>query len=305
MLADIWIAMAIGITNALLLSEKTQLETYAQQVERTEYRALARFLLVTLIIFPALPDQDFTRFQFNPFRIWKIVVLVSSIGFAGYILAKRFGARAGLWLSGLLGGIVSSTAVSIAMGREARQDPERAGAALQATLLACSIMYLRILALLVFFNRTIAESLWWRLGVLAAFGAGIAVLDRRVGSVPAGATTTPLQNPFELRPALIFAALFAGLTVLISHFRGLLGGAGLILLAAVVGVVDVDPFILSLVRTGQTGTSLISAAIIVAMLSNTIAKGIYFGSQAAPVRKHTVLAFGAWAAVHLALLWRI
>jgi hypothetical protein len=113
LLADIRLAVALGVINTILLSEKAAMESLVVRLDKVEFLAILRFLLVTFIIYPVVPDQDFTAFHLNPARIWRMVILVSSIGFVGYFLIKKFGSRVGLWLSGLMGGIVSSTAVSI------------------------------------------------------------------------------------------------------------------------------------------------------------------------------------------------
>jgi len=122
LIADIWIPTALGIVATLLLSEKAELEHYIEKLDKSEFLAVIKFLIVTLIILPALPDKAYTQFNLNPYRIWQIVILVSSIGFVGYFLMKKFGEKIGLALSGLLGGIASSTAVSIAMGNIAKKN---------------------------------------------------------------------------------------------------------------------------------------------------------------------------------------
>ena len=208
LLTDIRLAMALGVTNTLLLSEKSALEALVEHVDRVEFLATLRFLLVTFIIYPVLPDNDFTTYHLNPARIWRMVILVSTIGFVGYFLIKKFGSRVGLWLSGLMGGIVSSTAVSIATGRIAQSQPTRAAEALQATLLASSVMYVRVFALLAFFNAGLAHALLWPLGALTVLGLLLAGSALRRRDVPTTLLDHPtmLQNPFEIRPALVFAS---------------------------------------------------------------------------------------------------
>jgi hypothetical protein len=105
MLVDVWIAMAMGIVNTMLLSEKAMLESYVERLSKVEFLATVKFLLVTLIILPVLPNQEFTPFHINPTKVWQIVIIVSTLGFVGYMLEKKFGAKVGLWLSGILGGI--------------------------------------------------------------------------------------------------------------------------------------------------------------------------------------------------------
>lgn len=301
MLVDIWIAMATGIVNTILLSEKAMLESYVERLSKVEFLALVKFLLVTLIIYPILPNQEFTQFQLNPARVWQIVIIVSSLGFVGYVLEKKFGERRGLWLSGILGGIVSSTVVTLSMGRLARTTPRRAGNALQAALLASSILYLRVLALVWFINPSFLSVLWLKLLFLTC--VGVLVSFRRQKDMAAEhRNLSELQNPFEIRPALGFALLFVALSVLTSVVKNTMGETGLLGLAAVVGVSDIDPFLLSLIHNPTGHEALISSAFLIAMMSNTIVKGIYFYSYATTLRKETFIRYAIFALCHLPLL---
>jgi uncharacterized membrane protein (DUF4010 family) len=301
LLTDVWVPITLGVVNTLLLSEKGDLERFVDRLDKSEFLAVLKFLVVTAIILPALPDREYTRFDLNPTRIWQIVILVSSIGFVGYFLTKKFGNRLGLWLSGLMGGIVSSTAVSIAAGRMAQRSPGVGFHALQMSILASSVMYLRILALVFFLNPAAGMFLWWRCALLAAFGAMLAL--RRGGGKEAAEvdTVSTLENPFELKPALVFASVFVLLSVLTVFARDTLGSVGLVLLALIVGVVDIDPFILSLVQD-SSASSVLLAPLLLAMMSNTLAKGGYFIVLARDLRMQTALRYGIWAALHLPLL---
>lgn len=297
LLADVWIPMALAILGTVLLQEKQEIQKRVSLLEHHEFHAMLKFLLVTCIVLPVLPDQGYTQFDLNPSTIWKIVVMVSSVGFAGYFLVKKLGGRMGLWVSGLVGGIVSSTAVAVATGRIAQNSPEKGGAALQATLLGSSIMYLRILALVWIVSPTYGMALSWKLPGLCAIGVLFA-LTARVGTEKGHDSMSSLQNPFEIGPAMIFAGFFALFTIATTFVRSLFGASGLLVLALIVGLVDIDPFILSVSRSSVLDSTLISA-IILAMLSNTIAKGLYFGTLAAPVRKQAFLRYGVWALLHL------
>lgn len=302
MLTDLWVPMALGIVGTFLLSEKAKIEKYVEKLDNAEFLAVVKFLLITLIILPVLPNEQYTEFRLNPRHIWQIVVLVSTVGFAGYFLTKKFGNRAGMWLSGLLGGIISSTAVSIATGRIAQKDPARSVSALQATILASSVMYLRILALIWFIRPEMVRYIWWKLIILSAIGLILSYnrRDRKVVSEKTPVRT--LQNPFEIRPALVFASLFVVLSVFTVLVERMYGNAGVLTLAAIVGVTDIDPFILSLVNQGVLIHNLVASAIVVSMMSNTIVKGIYFGFFAPNVRRSTAWRFGLWAILHIPLI---
>jgi len=292
--------MAIGIINTMLLSEKAMLESYVDRLNKVEFLAVVKFLLITLIIFPVLPNQEFTQFHINPAKVWEVVIIVSTLGFVGYLLEKKFGEKVGLWLSGLLGGIVSSTAVTLSVARMARQFPERSKAALQAAMMANSMMYIRILVLIWFVNPQFIPGLWYRLIPLSAIGM---LLSIRFGKKPVsegGEGELPeLQNPFEVKPAIGFALFFVVLSVLTAFVKATSGASGLMGLSALVGATDITPFILSLVRDTEGGFRLLNAAILLSLMSNTIAKGLYFGVLSKNVRKETGIRYALLAVCHI------
>ncbi len=303
LLVDVWVSMAIGVVMTLLLSEKAEMETYVERLDRVGFLATLKFLLVTVIILPVLPDREYTQFRLNPSRIWQIVVLVSTVGYVGYLLSRRFGKKAGMWMSGLLGGIVSSTAVSISAGRAAQKDPARSASALQATILAGSIMYLRILVLVAILSPGLVAFVWWKLCSLALIGSALAFfLGTRDGEV-ASVDPPELQNPFEIKPALLFAFLFVALSIFTTLVKQQMGNAGTFGLALLVGVADVDPFILSLLREADVTPAIISSAIILATMSNTIAKGFYFGTLASTARRPTAVRYTIWVLLHIVLVF--
>lgn len=304
MLAELWAPISLGVVCALLLSEKADLEKVVLQLDQVEFLAVIKFLLVTLVILLAMPDTPYTAFQINPRKVWWVVVMVSTVGFVGYFLEKKFGDGKGLWLSGILGGIVSSTAVSIAAGRIAQQSPERGRTALRASLLASCMLYPRVLALLWILRPEYFWMLWWRLALLGLVGLALAMLMKMPAAPPDGNGMQGPQNPFEIRPALLFAALFIGLSILTQIVTGLYGKSGLLGLAAVMGVTDIDPFILSLAQQLGPAQAIVPAAILLAIMSNTMVKGVYFGSLVRGERSNALARFGIWAALHapLALL---
>ncbi|MDM7913835.1 MAG: MgtC/SapB family protein, partial [Candidatus Eisenbacteria bacterium] len=253
----VWLPLALGISSTVLLSEKGHLENLVHRLERAEFLAILRFLVVTLLILPVLPDQEYTRFGLNPARIWKIVVVISAIGFVGYFLVKKYGPTHGLWLSGVLGGIVSSTAVAVSMGRFARRSPERTIPALQASMLASAVMYVRLLVIFAIVGPAFVRPLWWKLLAMAAVGLVLAsTLRRPEGPEIREAEPVPhLINPFEVTPALLFAVLFVVLSVGTTLVRDFFGTAGVVTMAALVGLTDIDPFLLSIVGGGTAPSS--------------------------------------------------
>lgn len=298
LLADVRLAMAIGVLNTMLLSEKSTLEHYVQRLDRAEFLATVKFLLVTAVIYPALPDVNYTAYGINPRKIWQIVMLVSAIGFGGYLLMRKLGPRVGLALSGLMGGIVSSTAVSVAAGRLARENPAQARAALQASLLASSVMYVRLVVLLAVFGGSLMGQLGGVLLSLALAGFLLALTvsppaDARGGPAPV------LQNPVEIRVAVLFALLFVGLKVATGVARERLGDVGLMALSVLAGLADVDPFVLSLMQGPAVPFAV--GAVLMAVMVNTFAKGVYFAVASRGDPKAALTRYGIWAALHA--LW--
>jgi uncharacterized membrane protein (DUF4010 family) len=303
LLTDIWVPMALGIISTILLSEKAEIEKHVERLDKSEFLAVLKFLLVTVIILPVLPDQEYTPFKLNPTRIWQIVIMVSTIGFVGYFLTKKFGSKVGLWLSGVLGGIVSSTAVSVAAGRMAQNAPERSGSALQASLLASSVMYFRILVFIWIINPAFLPFLWWKLLALAAIGIAMAFLIKASRADAEAISVPSLQNPFEVRPAVLFAVLFVILSVVTILVKNAFGNVGVLLLSGFVGVTDITPFVLSLIHIGAAPVEAVMiSAIIVAMMSNTLVKGVYFGMLAKPVRQETFWKYGLWSLLHVTFI---
>lgn len=304
LLGQVWVAAALGIVNTLLLSEKTEIEKHIDVLDRTEFLAVLKFLIVTIIVLPALPDRMYTSFNLNPHAIWRVVVLVSTVGFVGYFLARQFGARLGLWLSGLLGGMVSSTAVAISMGRVARDVPAQAGSALLASLLASSMTYVRMAVLVWIVAPGVVAEVWHPLIALGIVGLLLSLHLPADGSVGSG-TTDPvrLQNPFELRLALAFAALFAVMRIATELVSKEFGERSLYGLAALVGFTDITPFVMTIALKPAGMEHSLVALVIVALMVNTVMKGIYFMTIGGKLRVQTCVRYGLWAALHVPFLW--
>lgn len=303
--ADVRLPVAIGVIVALLLSEKPLLESYVERLDKNEFLATLKFLLVTVVIYPALPNAEYTIYRLNPARIWQLVVLVSAVGFMGYILSRKLGPRMGLPVAGLLGGIVSSTAVSVAAGRIAGEKPQQAALALRSALLASSVMYLRLVALIYIFCGSLAAEVDWRLGVLGLVGLILALTSgwghADLADADQGSLST-LKNPIEIGFALLFALLFVGLRVATAFAYTHLGQMGVWGMGALSGLVDVDPFVLSAVQGALSGRLMIQA-VLIALLVNTMAKGVYFVLLSGRSRAAVLWRYGILACCHIPLMW--
>jgi uncharacterized membrane protein (DUF4010 family) len=223
-------------------------------------------------------DQPLTSFEINPFKTWLVVVAVSGVSFASYVLRRLFKDRGGLALSAVLGGAYSSTVTTVVLARQAKQE-SRPNAYAGSILAASGVMYLRLVLLLFFFNRGLAVELtvtFLALGIMAAI-VGL-LISRRPDEKPGIATPqSETENPLELKAAFLFAFIFVVILVLTKLAREYLGRAGLYTLAGVMGVTDVDPFILGLSQSSPAAMPLRTAAvaILIAAASNNVVKGIY------------------------------
>jgi uncharacterized membrane protein (DUF4010 family) len=301
-LTNIWGPLALGIISAILLSEKSRIESFVESLKKYEVYAILKFLVVSLLIFPLLPDREYTQFGLNPSATWKIVILISSIGFAGYFLITKFGKRYGLWLSGVLGGIVSSTAVSIAVGRIAQQAPETSRRALRSSLLASGVMYVRILVLVWIIGPAFLPYLWWKLIILTALCLVLALFVGGKTASGGSAVASKLTNPFEIMPAMIFALLFVTFKVVTNLVKTHFGNSGLILLSFIVGVTDIDPFILSIIHNPAVSEIMVTA-VVISMMGNSMIKGIYFGVLAKESRREAFLKYSVLTVCHLPLVF--
>lgn len=274
---DYWIAIALVVVCVLLLEFKSGLEALSRRLPSHEVVTFTQFLLLTAVILPVVPNRAFTQFQINPYTTWLVVVAVCGISYGSYLLQRLTQQRGGIVATAVLGGIYSSTVTTVALARraaEGRQPALFAG----AMVVASGMMYLRLAFLLFIFNRDLAARLAVSFIVLGlAAAAGGALWARRAATPGSSARPAPPRNPLEIGVAFAFAALF--LAVLVGTELALehLGNTGVYVLAAVLGVADVDPFILSLTQTAGTvtPTAVAATAVGIAAAANNLAKGCY------------------------------
>jgi len=273
-----WVAVTLTVLGVALLELKTALESLAKRMPGDEILTFSKFLLLTAVILPIVPDRTFGAFGFNPFKTWLVVVAVSTISYGSYLLQLWTQGRGSILLAALLGGAYSSTLTTVVLAKRSRENPspyQYSGAMLAAS----GMMYLRLLALLFIFNRDLLHRLAVPFLLLAAAGllGGWLWMQRSDGKEAKAEEKFQPKNPLELGAAFLFAGLFVAM-LFITHAALLyLGRAGLYALAGVMGVTDVDPFILSLANSASTLTPVATAggAIVIAAASNNLIKGVY------------------------------
>src|SRR5262245_9859945 len=290
------VASAAAVASLLLLALKDYLHRLARRVEVADLNATVKFALISLIILPLLPNRDFGPPPIdviNPYKIWLMVVLIAGLNFVGYRLVKVLGSEHGIGLTGVLGGLVSSTAVTLSFSQRSRQEPAQSPAFVLAIVLAWTIMFARVVVMTAVINRPLAASLAISFGVMAVTGLGVClVLWRRSRSHPTGTVTTG-ANPFELGEAIKFGLLFGVVTVAAKAAQAYFGEKGLYLAGAVAGLTDVDAIALSmanLAASNPESTVVAARTIVIAVLANTATKTALAASMGTPALRRTLLA---------------
>ncbi len=278
-----WIATTLSVASLVLLDLKAALEKLAARIAAREILTFAKFLFLSGVILPVLPNQEFGRFHINPFKTWLVVVAISAISYASYVLQKLTKGQGGTVLAALLGGAYSSTVTTVVLARRGKAD-DHPHLYSGGILIASGVMYMRLCILLVLFNRQLMLLLWVPLALLGGVAVAAGWLWTRRADKGAQVMQQDLEpkNPLELTTAFLFAALFLAMLVITQLAVTYLGRAGIDTLAVIMGVSDVDPFILGLTQAPSTATALNEAAgaILIAAASNNVVKGIYSYSLA-------------------------
>lgn len=291
---ELALAVAIAVIMAVLLSFKLELHGFAERLTREDIVAALKFALITAIVLPILPNESFWDPPFdvlNPYRIWLMVVFISGISFLGYVLFKLVGTRRGTTLTGLLGGLVSSTATTLSFAERSRKNVNLAKPFAMAIVIAWTVMFARVLVEVWVVNRQLLEALW--LPVTLAGIAGLAFAAYLyLAPHESDEDDVQITNPFELRPAITFGLLY-GLILLIARAAEMyLGDTGVLLSAFVSGLADVDAITLSMAElsgNGEIELQTAATAIVIAIISNTLVKGGIVMTSGSPTIRRAIL----------------
>jgi uncharacterized membrane protein (DUF4010 family) len=302
---------ALAVVATTLLSSKPFLHQLVKRVSNEDIAATLKFLLVAVVLLPLLPDARFGPLDvLNPFEIGLMVALIAGISFVGYLAIRLLGAQRGIGLTGLVGGLVSSTAVTLSFSGQAKRQPELAPSCALAVVLASSIMFGRVLVEVAVVNPALLAALAFPTGFMA--GAGLLVslyFYRRSRSAEDGAGAVEFKNPFELSSAFKFALLFAAVLLAAEAATTYLGTGATYLAGVLAGATDVDAITLTMARLAETQISpqVASTTIALGMASNTIVKaGLATAVGGRPFGRQIALAFGlilAAGGAGLAVMW--
>ena len=270
------VAIIVGGTVTVLLSAKDPVHEFADRIEETERLASAKFILVVLVVLPALPDRSLeSLYGLNPRFIWLMVVFVTGLGFVAYLLAQFLEPEQSIAVTGVIGGFVSSTATTVSMAEKTAQNETLYHICAFAVVTASIVMFPRALIEVAVVNPTLLPSVAVPLGAMTA--VGIIAAGTLYWRTTSGETVDPdkLQNPFRLKPALLFGVVFAVVLLVSEHAHEWLGTSGVYATAFLSGLADVDAMTITLSKLAAEGTistQVATTGIVIAAIANTLVK---------------------------------
>lgn len=263
-----------------VLSAKEQLHTFAQKLSKEDILATVKFAVISALILPFLPNQAYGPHGLevlNPHTIWLFVVFISGIGFVGYVLIKLVGPGKGIWLTGLLGGLASSTALTLNLAGRSRENEDYASDFTLGIVLSWAVMYVRLYLICIFLSTALAKPLMMPL-LLPVVPALAYVLYLKIKEYrDHKQKTSDFSNPFKLLPAIKFGVIFTCVMFVANAARVYLGSGALLACSFLGGAAEMDAVAFSVIdmnlKSGLAVRELV-LALLFASLANTITKGV-------------------------------
>ncbi len=272
------LAIGLGVITAALLAYKQPLHGLVGRIGWNDVLVGMRFLLATFIVLPLLPDETIDPWgAINLYKLWLLVLLISGLSLVGYVTTRWLGSRHGTAITAASGGLVSSTAVTLALVKQSREPGSDSRQLAGGILLAWGVMFGRVVVAAAIVDIALLGPLLLPFVVMLTV-CGLFAWQCFAGQTPriaSDAEDVPLRNPFSLWAAGKFALLFAAVSLLLALARLYLPGTGTYVIAAVAGLTDVDAITLSMAQqtaAGQQTMPVAVAAIVIAALSNTVVK---------------------------------
>lgn len=302
------LAIMLAITTTILLYFKPELRGMSQRLTRRDLVSVLQFLVLSFIVLPILPDQNYGPYgAFNPYQAWMMVVLISGLSLAGYAALHWTGHRYGPPLLGFLGGLVSSTATTLAYARHGRTNENMVHLSAAVILIASQVVLLRLLVISAVISPAVLPSLLLPMGTGLVFGVLATLLLWRKLNSSADLPKPSSANPTEFSVALSFALIYVVVLLAAAWLSDIFGNKGLYAVAAISGLTDVDPITLSSLRLFELDKLSAKHAVMsvaIAFLTNMLLKfGLVFFIGGKSLAKHVLPGFAAMSAgVALGLL---
>lgn len=307
---EITIAVITGAAIAVLLHVKKNLESFIDKMPAKSIRAIMQFVAISLIIFPILPDETFGPYDvLNPYNIWTMVVLIVGLGLAGYFMYRWFGKDIGTLASGMLGGLISSTATTVTFSKRAEGNSELSTLAAFVIATASSIALVRVMVevFVVTPNNfgAIAPPLIAEFLIMTGLSAYL--YFKRKGEKEEDVNLPEPDNPAQLKTALIFGFLYGLITLGVAFAEDFFGDSGLFVISIISGLTDVDAITLSLsnrLNAGGISEGLAWKLILLASLANLAFKGgLVMVLGPGRLKKHIAFIFGISIVAGLLIIW--
>lgn len=306
-----WFYVMVVVTVLLFTELKHTFTELAQRMKNDEMVTLAKFLAISGIILPILPNDNLIPdINLTPYTVWLATVVVSGISYLSYLLRRYVFHESGILVSGIIGGLYSSTATISVLARKSRKAPaQEAPEYTAAMLLAVSMMFLRFLILIGIFSQEILATIYPYLLIMSLVTAGVAWQLHRKRQ-PVSPTDREMEeedssNPLEFKVALFFAILFVVFTI-VTHYTLLYAGTGgLNALSFIAGLSDITPFILNLLQGSGIAVLVVTACCMQAIVSNiavNLCYALFFAGRRSPLRKWLLRGFGSVIAINILLL---
>ncbi len=275
-----WMVLLIFVSVILLAELKPTFTRFSQRFQKEDFTTLAKFLILTGVILPIVPDKPvFDLIPTTPYKVWLAVVIVSAISYFSYLLRKYVFKKSGILVTGLLGGLYSSTATTLIIARKSNQDRQPTIFYTVSIVFSTAMMFIRIYILMLFFNAQLAFELTTPFLVLFLLSLGLGTWlyfqNRPENNLPVD-TGEQQTNPLELKVAIIFALLFLLFSIVTKFALNSFGVFGVKILSLIVGITDITPFLINIFEGNYAlNITSLAQATLLATASNNLLKAIY------------------------------
>lgn len=296
-LGYIELSLIITVIILVLLSSKMQLMNVIGKITKEEMYALVRFVVMALLIFPFLPNENYGPYEIiNPREIGLVIILTSGLGFLGYVLMRLLGSNKGILLTGIVGGLVSSTMVTWIFSKKSKEVHTLNSLYTSAMLAACTIMVIRVALWIFLFNKELLNGLAIPLIIIFISVAGSTIYFYiRNNKEHPKETELPLGKPLDMTTAILFGILYVAILFVITYANKFFGNEGIFVTSAIAGTSDLDAISISISKMSAASISAEVAqnAILIAMLANTISKFVIaLWASSREMRSNLLIGYG-------------
>lgn len=311
---ELWMGILVVVCVLVLSEMKEKFRQFTKTMNDEEFINLAKFLIIAGVVLPVLPDNELIAGSgLTPYNIWLATVVISGISYISYLLKKYVFKDGGIIVTGILGGIYSSTATCLILAKKAQTRKSDVNLYVSALFCAITMMYFKFMILLGIFNSELMSKYWYIFAIMIAVSALVAFFFyKKNGKNEKENPGTDLtedqeeeKNPLEFKVAILFAVLFVAFTLVTQYAMEYFGDSGLRILSIIVGVTDINPFLINLFQSSHSiPESLLMIAAFQAIISNNVVKmiyGIFFSKKV--IMKQLIIGFGIICAINIGIVF--